>query len=39
LAKGFGVPACRVATDSQFADAFKRALAEPGPNLIEAVLA
>jgi acetolactate synthase-1/2/3 large subunit len=39
LAKGFGMPACRVRTDSELAGAFKRALAEPGPSLIEAVLA
>jgi acetolactate synthase-1/2/3 large subunit len=38
LAKGFGLPACRAATDSEFATAFARALTEPGPNLIEAVL-
>lgn len=39
LAKGFGVPACSVRTESEFASAFARALAVPGPNLIEAVLA
>jgi acetolactate synthase-1/2/3 large subunit len=38
LAKGFGVPACSVRTDSEFAAAFTRALAESGPSLIEAVL-
>ncbi|MGA7877354.1 MAG: acetolactate synthase large subunit [Desulfoferrobacter sp.] len=38
LAKGFGVPACSVHTDSEFAGALVRALAESGPNLIEAVL-
>lgn len=38
LAKGFGVPACSVRTDSEFAAAFARTLAEPGPSLIEAVL-
>jgi acetolactate synthase-1/2/3 large subunit len=38
LARGFGVPACSVHTDDQFADACRRALAEPGPSLIEAVL-
>ena len=39
LAKGFGVPACSVRTDREFAVAFTRALAESGPSLIEAVLA
>ena len=39
LAKGFGVPACSVRTDGELADALTRALAERGPNLIEAVLA
>ncbi|MGR9074363.1 MAG: acetolactate synthase large subunit [Gammaproteobacteria bacterium] len=38
LAKGFGVPACSVRTDREFADAFLRTLAERGPSLIEAVL-
>lgn len=39
LAKGFGVPACSVQTDSELADALVRALSERGPYLIEAVLA
>jgi acetolactate synthase-1/2/3 large subunit len=39
LAVGFGVPACRVHTDSELVDAFKRGLGEGGPSLIEAVLA
>ncbi|MBN2061750.1 MAG: acetolactate synthase large subunit [Deltaproteobacteria bacterium] len=39
LARGFGVPACTVHTDSELADAFRRALSESGPSLIEAVLA
>jgi acetolactate synthase-1/2/3 large subunit len=39
LAKGFGVPACSVHTDSELADALMRAFAERGPSLIEAVLA
>ena len=39
LSKGFGVPACSVKTDSELAHALERALAEPGPNLVEAVLA
>jgi acetolactate synthase-1/2/3 large subunit len=38
LAKGFGVPACSVQTDSELADALFRANSERGPNLIEAVL-
>jgi acetolactate synthase-1/2/3 large subunit len=39
LAKGFGVPGCRAQTDTELADALTRALAGPGPSLIEAVLA
>ena len=39
LAKGFGVPACSVRTDSELADALMRSLVERGPSLIEAVLA
>ncbi|HEX9090521.1 MAG TPA: thiamine pyrophosphate-dependent enzyme, partial [Anaerolineales bacterium] len=39
LAKGFGVPACSVSTDSELANALRRALANHGPSLIEAVLA
>jgi acetolactate synthase-1/2/3 large subunit len=38
LAKGFGVSACSVRTDSEFVEALKRVTAEPGPSLIEAVL-
>ena len=38
LAKGFGVSACSVRTDSELVEALKRAIAEPGPSLIEAVL-
>jgi acetolactate synthase-1/2/3 large subunit len=38
LARGFGMPARSVATDGELADALGRAFAEPGPNLIEAVL-
>ncbi len=38
LAKGFGLPACTVHTDNDFAAAFARGVAEPGPCLIEAVL-
>ncbi len=39
LSRGLGVPACRAGTDAELADALRRALAEPGPSLIEAVLA
>ena len=39
LAKSFGVPGCRAQTDTEVADALARALAGPGPSLIEAVLA
>jgi acetolactate synthase-1/2/3 large subunit len=38
LAAGHGVPACRVTTLEQFADALRRNLAAPGPGLIEVVL-
>jgi acetolactate synthase-1/2/3 large subunit len=38
LARGLGVPGTRVETAEGFCDAFARALAEPGPALIEAVL-
>ena len=38
LAKGFGVPARRVDTGEQLADALQRAIAEPGPQLIEVVV-
>jgi len=38
LARGFGVPAERVETNQALAGALARALAEPGPRLIEAVL-
>jgi len=38
LARGFGVPAYSVSTDSELADGLKRALAERGPSLLEAVL-
>jgi acetolactate synthase-1/2/3 large subunit len=38
LAKGMGVPASRPADAAAFADAFRRAVAEPGPHLIEAVV-
>jgi acetolactate synthase-1/2/3 large subunit len=38
LARGMGVPAARAASASEFADELGRALAEPGPHLIEALL-
>ena len=38
LAKGFGMPACSVHTDSELADSLLRSFVEPGPSLIEAVL-
>jgi acetolactate synthase-1/2/3 large subunit len=37
-AKGFGVPGVCVDDTEAFGEAFRRALAEPGPQLIEAVL-
>ncbi len=39
LARGFGVPAIKVETAEALATGLERALAEPGPALIEAVLA
>jgi acetolactate synthase-1/2/3 large subunit len=38
LAKGLGVPAVRCQTAEAFDAAFARAMAEPGPSLIEAVV-
>ena len=38
IAKGMGVPAWRVTTVSEFAEAFQRAQASPGPALIEAIV-
>lgn len=38
LAAGFGVPASSVSTGAELADALKRAHAEEGPHLIEALL-
>ena len=38
LAAGMGVPATRATTTAEFADQFGRALAEPGPHLIEAMV-
>jgi acetolactate synthase I/II/III large subunit len=39
LAAGMGVPASRATTAGEFAAQFGKALAEPGPHLIEAVIA
>ena len=38
LATGMGVPASRATTAPDFAAQFQRALAEPGPHLIEVVI-
>ena len=38
LAGGMGVDACRAESAEGLADALRRALAEPGPHLIQAVL-
>lgn len=38
LAAGMGVPASRATTGEELAEQFSRALAEPGPHLIEAVV-
>jgi acetolactate synthase-1/2/3 large subunit len=38
LATGMGVPAVRVTTAPELADALRRAAAEPGPHLIEAMV-
>jgi acetolactate synthase I/II/III large subunit len=38
IAKGFGVPAVRVDTAEDMTSALERALAEPGPHLIEAAV-
>ena len=38
LASGMGVPATRATTAEELADQLRRALAEPGPHLIDAVL-
>jgi acetolactate synthase-1/2/3 large subunit len=38
LATGMGVPASRATTAPEFATELRRALAEPGPHLIEAVI-
>jgi acetolactate synthase-1/2/3 large subunit len=38
LAQGMGVPGSRATTAEELADQLRRALAEPGPHLIDAVL-
>jgi acetolactate synthase I/II/III large subunit len=38
ISEGMGVPARRVTTAEEFADALRTAFAEPGPHLIEAVV-
>jgi acetolactate synthase-1/2/3 large subunit len=38
LAEGFGVPATRATTAEELAEQFRRALAGPGPHLIEAMV-
>jgi acetolactate synthase-1/2/3 large subunit len=38
LAQGVGVPASRATTADEFADQFARALATPGPTLVEALI-
>ncbi len=38
LAAGMGVPACRVTTADELAAQLRKALAEPGPHLIEAAI-
>ncbi|CNH42203.1 acetohydroxyacid synthase [Mycobacterium tuberculosis] len=38
IAEGMGVPARRVSTAEELADALNAAFAEPGPHLIDAVV-
>jgi acetolactate synthase-1/2/3 large subunit len=38
IAEGMGVPAARATTAEELADQFRRALAEPGPHLIDAAV-
>jgi acetolactate synthase-1/2/3 large subunit len=38
MARGMGVPATRATTADEFYEQFQRALAEPGPSLIEAIV-
>ncbi len=39
ISSGLGVPATRVGTAEDLAAALRRAYAEPGPHLIEAIMA
>jgi acetolactate synthase-1/2/3 large subunit len=38
ISEGMGVPARRVTTAQEFADALRAAFVEPGPHLIDAVV-
>jgi acetolactate synthase-1/2/3 large subunit len=38
LARGMGVPATRATTAEDFVDQLERALASPGPNVVEAMI-
>jgi acetolactate synthase-1/2/3 large subunit len=38
LARGLGVPAARADTAEQFAEELARALATPGPSVVEAII-
>jgi acetolactate synthase-1/2/3 large subunit len=38
IARGMGVPATRATTSEEFSTQLERALAEPGPNVIEAIV-
>lgn len=38
LARGFGVDACQVRSAEELVSALRRAYAEPGPHLIEAMV-
>ena len=39
IARGYGVPATRACTLDELAQCFGRALAQPGPSLVEVVVA
>jgi acetolactate synthase-1/2/3 large subunit len=38
ISEGMGVPARRVTTAEEFADALREAFSQPGPHLIDAVV-
>jgi acetolactate synthase-1/2/3 large subunit len=38
ISEGMGVPARRVTTGEEFADALREAFSQPGPHLIDAVV-